>query len=270
MCGVRECGFDAHPVPFALEPLQVHVRHDAARAFETRPGGQVLAQDPAVVDQLETQLGMRERGGQADIRDAQGLGLPRAQEFPSCGDVVEQLLDIEGRAARAARVLDARLAATVDSDLGPLDRVARTGEHAELRHRSDRRERFPSEAHGLHTHEILERADLARRVPAHGEDGVVAVHADAVVLDQDPFLAAFADLDADGGGLRVDGVLEQLLDHAGGSFDHFSRGDLVHERVVEESDPAHGLHRYQTVGPQAMRWRLQTPGSTRVLPDGSR
>ncbi len=239
MGGVGQRGFDPNPVALTLEPLQVQVGHHALRALEAGASRQVLAHHAAIVDQLESELGVRERRRQTDVGDLQGLRLSRAQELPPSGDVVEELLDVEGRPSGAARVLHARLATAVDADLRALDGVPRAGEDAKLRDGCDRRERFAAEPHGLHAKQVLERADLARRVPPHRQDGVLPIHPDPIVLDEDPLLAALSDLDADGGSLGVQRVLEQLLDDARGSLDHFTRGDLVDERVVEESDPGH-------------------------------
>ena len=61
----------------------------------------------------------------------------------------------------------------------------------------------------------------------------------AVVADPQQSDAAGLDIDVDPRGARIKTVLHGLLDHRGGSFHHFTRGDLIGEARLEESDDAH-------------------------------
>ncbi len=64
-------------------------------------------------------------------------------------------------------------------------------------------------------------------------------HAAAVVGDADPPPPAAIGEDVDPAGAGVDGVLDQFLDHARGTFDHFAGGDAVDDLFGELSD-GHG------------------------------
>src|SRR5437899_743447 len=81
-----------------------------------------------------------------------------------------------------------------------------------------------AEAQGGHLLEVLEAADLARRVAIEGEEGVVPPHAAAVVGDRDARLAAPLELDANGGRAGVESVLDQLLDHRRRALHHLAGG----------------------------------------------
>src|SRR5258708_38416056 len=65
-------------------------------------------------------------------------------------------------------------------------------------------------------------------------------HAAAVVGDADPPPAAAVGEDVDPAGAGVDGVLDQLLDHAGRTFDHLACGDAVDDLFGELTD-GHGI-----------------------------
>jgi len=52
--------------------------------------------------------------------------------------------------------------------------------------------------------------------------------------------AALFDIHLDAAGTGVDAVLDELLHHGGGTFDHFTGGDLVDQLGREGTDAGHG------------------------------
>ena len=72
-----------------------------------------------------------------------------------------------------------------------------------------------------------------------GQQGIVAVHALAVVGDADEAAAAGLDFDANAVGAGVQGILQQFLDHGGRAIDNLAGGDLVGNLVGENADAAH-------------------------------
>ena len=72
-----------------------------------------------------------------------------------------------------------------------------------------------------------------------GQQGVVAVHAVAVVGDADQLAPAGFDLDADAVGAGIERVLQQFLDHRGRPVHHLAGGDLVGNLVRKNADAAH-------------------------------
>jgi hypothetical protein len=129
-------------------------------------------------------------------------------------------------------------------DLGGRAAVVAGGDEGEAGDGSDRGEGLAAEAEGAHVGEIVEAGDLGGGVTLDGQQSVVFAHAAAVVAHLDPLPAARLEDHIDGGGPGVDGVLDQLLDGRGGTFDDFSRGDLVHEIGGKEVDAGH--HRFRT------------------------
>ncbi len=60
---------------------------------------------------------------------------------------------------------------------------------------------------------ILVGTDLGRRVTFEGEEGIVRVHAAAIVRHPHQTASAGNELDLDAAGIGVETVLHQLLDH---------------------------------------------------------
>ena len=69
-----------------------------------------------------------------------------------------------------------------------------------------------------------------------GEREILARHAAAVVTDIDEPAPAAVAQDIDPRRAGVERVLDELLDHAGGSLDHLARGDAVDDAFGELAD----------------------------------
>ena len=72
-----------------------------------------------------------------------------------------------------------------------------------------------------------------------GQQGVVAIHAVAVVGNANQLAPAAFDLDADAVGAGVEGILQQLFHDRGGPVHHFAGGDLVGDLVRKNADAPH-------------------------------
>ena len=83
--------------------------------------------------------------------------------------------------------------------------------------------------------QVLERADLGRRVPLEGQPRVPGRHAGAVVHDLDPRDPPAFDVHADAPRAGVERVLHELLDGGRRALHDLARGDLVDERVGENA-----------------------------------
>src|ERR1700761_8751840 len=86
--------------------------------------------------------------------------------------------------------------------------------------------------------EIVGR-ELGRRVPLDGEREVVRLHALAVVFDQDEIGTAGRYCDIDAARPGIERILDQFLDGAGRTLDHFAGGDAVDGSFREAAN----LHR---------------------------
>src|SRR5262249_58617700 len=69
-----------------------------------------------------------------------------------------------------------------------------------------------------------------------GEVDLLCAHAGAVVGDADEVPAGVPELDADGAGVGVEGVLDELLHHRGRPLDDLAGGDLVHQVIWQPAD----------------------------------
>ena len=72
-----------------------------------------------------------------------------------------------------------------------------------------------------------------------GDRKITEGHAAAVVGDADPPPAAAVGENVDAAGAGVDGVFDQFLDHARGTFDHLAGGDAVDDLFGKLAD-GHG------------------------------
>ena len=108
-----------------------------------------------------------------------------------------------------------------------------------MRHRRDRWQRLAAESERDDRPQIVGVGNLAGGVPLEGEPGVVGIHAFAVVLHADLFLASELDVNGQAPRPGVDGVLDQFLDHRGRPFDDFAGGNLIGEVGRETVDLAH-------------------------------
>ena len=142
------------------------------------------------------------------------LGAVLLHELHPGGGVVEEIPDADGGALRAAgRLRLAGLAAL------QMERRAhlRTGGAGKDIHTAD----------GGDGGQIGGGTELAGGMAQKGGRQLLRRNAAAVVGDADVGQAAVLDLRHDGGGSRVDGVLQQFFDDAGGTLHHLAGGDKI-------------------------------------------
>ena len=208
--------------PVALRQCRRALQHLAARAR-----------------QCEADLGIRQRELGDNPGDLRGLGGIGLQELAPRREVVEDVVDFDDGALRRADLDDRRDRAAVDANLGAALLPFRARAQHEVRHRRDRRQRLAAEPERQNGGQILHPPDLARGVALDREAGILRLHAIAIVLHADLFLAAQLDVDGQASRPRVDGVLDELLDDRSRAFDDLSSGDLVREVRRETADFAH-------------------------------
>ena len=101
----------------------------------------------------------------------------------------------------------------------------------EARDGCDARQRFAAKTQRENTRQVLERVDLAGRMPGECQGHFRGIDADAVIPDADQAAPAALQFDLDPRGAGVESVLDEFLDHRGGSFDDLAGGNLTDERV---------------------------------------
>ena len=75
--------------------------------------------------------------------------------------------------------------------------------------------------------DVIDLADLTGRLPFRSHDGIVAVHARAVVGNADELASTGGHDDIDPRGTRIKRVFEEFFDSGGRAFDNFACGDFV-------------------------------------------
>ena len=166
-----------------------------------------------------------------------------AEKFAAGGSVEEEIGDGERGAARQSGVVHVEdlAAGNFDARSGAL--LAGGRFQRDAGHRGDGGQRLAAKAQRGDGEQVVGGAQLGGGVALEGQQGVVAVHALAVVGDADELAPARLDLDADAVGAGVQSVLQQLLHHRGRPVHHLAGGDLVGNLVGEYADAAHTLLR---------------------------
>ena len=167
------------------------------------------------------------------------LGALGPQELAPGRHVEEQVLHRDARAGRASIVAHVAQRSAADLDDSPRVAVRGAGRERDAGDAGNRGQGLAAKAESGDGEQILGGAQLAGRVPLEREQGIVAVHAAAVVADLDQAAAAAAQLDSDLGSPCVKGVLDQFLADRSRPLDHFAGGDLVRDLVCQYADAAH-------------------------------
>jgi hypothetical protein len=199
-----------------------------------------VAAGAAVVAQREPYLRPRERDAPEHLVAVAELGRLALQELAPRRRVEIKILHRDRGAGPACRGLDLAEPRALGADhagmiIGP---GARGDGNA--RYGGDRSERLAAKAHRRHRLEVFELRDLARGMAREREAQVVARDAVAVVLHLDAPHAAFVERHADAACVRIEAVLEQLLQHRCRALDHFPRRYLAHEQIGKDANGRHG------------------------------
>ena len=188
-------------------------------------------QPPAVLEE-EADLRVRQRQPGHRLLAVGQLGRLALEELAPRGHVEEQIEHVDAGAARRRRVLlEHGCAAALDAQPGGRGRagLAVTIEKRETDAMDGMR--LAAEALGEDVEEPVGVEQLAGGVALEAQPRVFARHAVAVVDHRDRREPAFREQHAHRGGARVDGVLGELLHHAGRPLHHLAGGDLVDELV---------------------------------------
>ena len=196
------------------------------------------------------------------------LGGRRAQELAPCRRHREEIAHLDQRARRrrgrsgVARAAGVRL----DGDRRGVGRPAR--HQADGPGRRDARQRLAAKSQRRDRFQIVRAGELAGRVPRERQQRVLGRHALAVVAHRDALDPAAPQRHLDVPRAGVERVLDQLLHHRGGAFDHLSCGDLpLHDRgeygdLPHASVPAQRMKRgsFPATQPSISARRASKPG----------
>ena len=189
--------------------------------------------------QREGDVGPRHRKAPHHFADRFGLGAVGLEKFQPRRRRIKEIADLDAGALRQRRRHDLRFLAAFDRQRPGMRLAGVAGGDAELRHRADRGQRLAAEPERADAQQILV-VELGGGVAIDRQREVGVGHAAAVVGDADPPPAAAIGENVDPAGAGVDGVLDQFLDHARGTFDHLAGGDAVDDLFGQLAD-GHGF-----------------------------
>ena len=197
---------------------------DGAEGLAVARGVQFL---PAVLDETEGNIGVRERDVRGKARNGGCLGAVLFHELQPRGRVVKKVAHDDARALGTARGLDGERLAAVKMQRRAARGARLTRENIQVRNGRDGSERFAAEAEGADGGQIGGGAELARRVAQKGGGQLVGRDAASVVRDAQIGQPAVLQLDGDVPRARVDGVFQKLLHNARGTLDDLAGGNEI-------------------------------------------
>src|SRR5882672_11195604 len=193
----------------------------------------------AIVLERERDFGARQRNAPEELVAVAEFGGFAAQELAARRRVEVQVGYRHCGARRACRGLDLADMRALGADRRAMRRLPRAGDDRDSRDRGDGSERLAAKSHAADAFQVPEAADLARGVARERERQVVARYAGAVVVDLDALRAALVQRHGDAARVRVEAVLEQLLQHRRGPLDYLAGSDLAHQEIGQDADRWH-------------------------------
>jgi len=144
-------------------------------------------------DHLAVMLEDKVRGGVGEgearerFRDMAEFGAVPLEELLAGGDVVEEVSHFDARADGAAPWFDRGKRTAFGAELVTVRIPVRPRLHQHLRHPGDRSERFAAEAHRVNVEQVLDGAELARRILGECKRHILGGDAAAIIDDADQF-----------------------------------------------------------------------------------
>ena len=191
-----------------------------------------------------------------------GLRAVLAHELQPGGGVVKEVPDGDGGALRRAGGLHLTGFSPLQVEGGALRRAGLPGQDVHPADGGDGGQGLAPEAQGADPPQVRLRPQLGGGVAQKGRGQLGRGDAAAVVRHPDHAHAAPADLHRNGGGAGVDGVLHQLLHHAGGPLHDLTGGDQIRHMGLQLLDMGHRFSSF--VGRPAMRDTGEPPHPRRT------
>jgi len=242
---------------------------EIADALDEVCGGGELVDDAVVVDEDEADGVVTDGLEMELVLDVAALGGRGAKEFATRRKVEEQVISFYLRPRGVSAVADVLDFAAVDGEIGADEGAVLAGGEAEAGDAGDAGDGLAAETKGGDGGEVEAGAYFAGGVALQAEEGVVAVHAGAIVDDADGGSAAAADHDLDLAGGGVEGVFDQLLDDGGGTLDDLAGGDLAGNLLGKQGDAAHGMARSNRRSGVVWRGGVVRRRLTSIIPSDS-
>ena len=173
-----------------------------------------------------------------EVVDQRTLVAVRANEFFSCRHIVVEIPHLNAGTLAWRRHRKGGVAVGVRGEHMRRFCFRLTAGDAQTADHCDRRQRLAAKAEGVQAIDVVEIADLARRVTLYSQRQVVLVESVAIVDHLDQIHAATVDLNGDVRGVRIQRIFYQLLHRRQRPFDDLAGSDLVSDtRIQYVNDP---------------------------------
>jgi hypothetical protein len=198
---------------------------------------------------VEEKGNVRARDGEPSegCHDVAELGIRGAEELPPRGQAEEEVVRVDASTARPGT-----WSRSDELAEGDLDAVAAAGRRGALDDEAgccrDGRQGLAAKAERRDRREVADVRQLRRGVALEGEVEIVMVHPLAVVFDRQEIATAREEGDGDPPGIRIEGVLDELLDGGCRSLDDLAGSDLVDDAIGEEAYSWHGRNLTRAAG----------------------
>ncbi len=184
-------------------------------------------QRPAtVMFQRERNGGMCHCETTDDVETGGIFRLGRSQEFAAGGHLGEKLFDGDAGAGRQGGWPLRHQLPIVDRAVPALPALPPAVDR-QARDTGDGRQRFATETQSGHIFNGIVIGHLGCRVPLQRQRHVGRIHADTVVAHLDPVESAVRQADGDASRASVQRIFNNVLERAGGSFNHFTGSDTI-------------------------------------------
>ena len=232
------------------------------------PGARGLEHRAAVDHQPEggRGVGQRQLAGQpVDHRIFRSRLLEKLQPRRR---VVEERSDPDSRPDRTADRACHEQFSSLDANPIPLSPVTQAADRLDVGDRGDAGQGLAAKAERFDASKIIERLELARRVPLKCQRQVGPAHSPAVIDHLDQLPAGTLDEDLDSACSGVDRILDQLLDDRRRPIDNLARRDAVGHGRREDGNCLTWLEAGLRAShvPPARRRAFPAPRAVRAVP----
>ena len=214
-----------------------------------------------VPDEAERDLRPREGQVLDQGADGPGLGAVLLHELEPRGGVVEKVADPDGGALRRGGGLRLPRHAAGEGEPGSVLRSRLAADDLNMADGGDGGQGLPPEAQGADAAQVLRRPEFGGGMAEEGGGQLGGGDAAAVVRHPDELHAAAPDLHGDGAGAGVQGVLHQLLHHAGGPLHHLAGGNELRDLPGHFLNMRHG----DTSLSEWNIWNIEDRGAYRIV-----
>jgi hypothetical protein len=197
---------------------------------------QRLKAQPTVVEQGEANVRIGHRVAHDDAINVAALGGDGFEELQAGGHAREEMFNGDRCAGGPARRLLRHHLSAIKPEQAAARFVHMARQAGDLAHGGNAGQGLPAKAQRANVIQVVRTGQLAGGVMSKGKPDFSSGNAAAVIGDSDQAPAAIEAFHADIGGVGVNGVLHQLLDHRRRSLNHLTGCDAHDQRIGQNAN----------------------------------